>query len=151
MLNSGRSLFRVKADLDGIPTLGETLRQAGYTTFGTGKWHNQPPSFIRSFERGKNVFFGGMSDHTKVPIVDVENGEMTEKRTGEAFSSTLFADAAVEFLEGYDSEKPFYAYLAFTAPHDPRQAREVISICTTRRPFRCRPASRRSIRFSRDG
>ena len=48
-----------------------------------------------------------MSDHTEVPIVDVENGEMTEKRFGEAFSSTLFADAAVEFLESYDSEKPF--------------------------------------------
>ena len=124
MLNSGRSLFRVTADLEGIPTLGETLRQAGYTTFATGKWHNRPASFMRSFERGKNVFFGGMSDHTKVPIVDVENGEMTEKRFGEAFSSTLFADAAVEFLESYDSEKPFYAYLAFTAPHDPRQAPE---------------------------
>jgi arylsulfatase A-like enzyme len=26
----------------------------------------------------------------------------------------------IEFLENYDEEKPFYAYAAFTAPHDPR-------------------------------
>ena len=57
MLNSGRYLFRVNADLEGIPTLGETLRQAGYTTFATGKWHNRPASFMRSFERGKKCFF----------------------------------------------------------------------------------------------
>ena len=124
MLNSGRSLYRVKSDLEGSPTLGETLGKAGYATFGTGKWHNRPPSFIRSFQRGRNVFFGGMSDHTKVPIADIENGEMTEKGFGDGFSSTLFADAAVEFLESYDSGKPFFAYVAFTAPHDPRQAPE---------------------------
>ncbi len=131
--------------------LGETLRPAGYTTFATGKWHNRPPSFIRSFDRGKNVFFGGMSDHTKVPIVDVENGVMTEKRTGEAFSSTLFADAAVEFLEGYDSEKPFSPTWRLPRPMTRGRLPRVISICTTRRPFRCRPASRHSTRFSRDG
>ena len=36
----------------------------------------------------------------------------------------LFADAAVKFLERHDSAggtKPFFAYVAFTAPHDPRQ------------------------------
>jgi arylsulfatase A-like enzyme len=33
----------------------------------------------------------------------------------------LFADAAVEFLKGYKDEAPFYCYVPFTAPHDPRQ------------------------------
>jgi arylsulfatase A-like enzyme len=32
----------------------------------------------------------------------------------------LFTNAAIEFLENYDHEKPFFAYVAFTAPHDPR-------------------------------
>jgi arylsulfatase A-like enzyme len=33
----------------------------------------------------------------------------------------VFADAVIDFLQGYEEEAPFYAYVAFTAPHDPRQ------------------------------
>ena len=43
------------------------------------------------------------------------------QRTGEKFSSELFADSAIEFLQNHDGKKPFFAYVAFTAPHDPRQ------------------------------
>jgi len=58
----------------------------------------------------------------KVPIVDLkEDGTFTKTRTGEKFSSRLFADAAIDFLKNHDSEKPFYAYVSFTSPHDPRQ------------------------------
>jgi len=32
----------------------------------------------------------------------------------------LFADAAIAFLRGHDAKKPFFLYVAFTAPHDPR-------------------------------
>ena len=46
---------------------------------------------------------------------------MTAERTGEKFSSELFADAAIEFLRSQDGQNPFFAYVAFTAPHDPRQ------------------------------
>jgi arylsulfatase A-like enzyme len=122
MINSGRVWLRVNNKLEGVKILPELLRENGYTTFGTGKWHNGQPSFLRGFERGKAVFFGGMSDHTKVPLVDIsEDGQPVHKRTGNGFSSELFADAAIEFIEGHDGEKPFYAYVAFTAPHDPRQ------------------------------
>ena len=124
MVNSGRSLFRIKDNLEGIPILPELLRQAGYTTFGTGKWHNQSDSFLRGFEQGRAVFFGGMSDHTRVPVSNVDHGRLSEPSLGEGFSSTLFADAAIQFLENYDFSRPFYLYLAFTAPHDPRQAPE---------------------------
>ncbi len=125
MLNSGRTLFHVKTDLSNAQTMPETFRKAGYMTFGTGKWHNQAPSFVRSFEEGKAVFFGGMSDHTKVHLADTTaDGQVGNKRVGDKFSSTLFADAAVEFLENYHGDRPFYAYVAFTAPHDPRQAPE---------------------------
>ncbi|MBZ0290557.1 MAG: sulfatase-like hydrolase/transferase, partial [Anaerolineae bacterium] len=40
--------------------------------------------------------------------------------TGEKFSTELFADAAVDFLQSYHSDQPFFLYVAFTAPHDPR-------------------------------
>jgi len=122
MVNSGRAYFRVPNDLQGVTLLGELLGQNGYTTFATGKWHNQRPSWLRSFQRGKNIFFGGMSDHTRVPLVDLSpEHALVNERVGDGFSSELFADAAVEFLTTYENEKPFYAYVAFTAPHDPRQ------------------------------
>lgn len=128
MLNSGRTLYRVPMNLEDAPTLGETLRTSGYTTFGTGKWHNGGPSFLRSFEFGRNVMLGGMSNHLAVPIHDVDaHGKFTERRTEADFSSELFADAAIEFLEGLDrdpehgNDRPFFAYVSFTAPHDPRQ------------------------------
>jgi arylsulfatase A-like enzyme len=121
MLNSGRAFFRIPNDLKGEKLLPELLGEHGYVTFGTGKWHNGPESFLRGFQRGKSVFLGGMADHFKVPLQDVSPARTFEnKRTGGKHSSELFADAAVEFLSGYREEAPFYAYVAFTAPHDPR-------------------------------
>ena len=67
MLMSGRTLYRVPMKLDGVPTLPQLFREAGYSTFGTGKWHNGRPSFERSFEFGRNVMFHGMSNHEAVP------------------------------------------------------------------------------------
>jgi arylsulfatase A-like enzyme len=122
MLMSGKTWFHVDtATLKGVKLLPELLRENGYVTFGTGKWHNGQPSWLRAFQRGKAVMFGGMSDHTKVPVRDLgPNGKLTAERTGEKFSSELFADAAIEFLRNHDGKKPFFAYVAFTAPHDPR-------------------------------
>ncbi len=72
-----------------------------------------------------SVFFGGMSDHTKVPVCDLTaEGKLSDERLGESFSSELFADAAIQFLNSRTNEKPFFAYVAFTAPHDPRQPPE---------------------------
>lgn len=123
MVNSGRQLFEItdNRNLKDIPTLGELLQENGYVTFGTGKWHNGADAAVRSFTVGEAVFLGGMNDHTKVPIVDIQKGETTDERTGQKFSNELFADAAVNFLTSYAYDDPFYAYVAFTAPHDPRQ------------------------------
>jgi arylsulfatase A-like enzyme len=127
MLMTGKAWMRIDNDaLEGEKLLPELLKENGYVTFGTGKWHNGQPSWLRCFQQGKNVMFGGMSDHTKVPVRDLgPDGKLAAERTGEKFSSELFADAAIEFLgqrkkEG-DEKKPFFAYVAFTAPHDPRQ------------------------------
>ena len=123
MLLSGRSLYHVNDALEGIPTLPQLLRTAGYESFGTGKWHNGEASFAASFSAGKDVFFGGMSDHTSVPVRDLHSDGTYSGTTSKGFSSTVFADAAIDFLTTYaagDQSSPFFAYVAFTAPHDPR-------------------------------
>jgi arylsulfatase A-like enzyme len=127
MLMSGRTLWRVPMNLKGVPLMPDVLAQAGYVTFGTGKWHNGAQSFIRAFQHGKSVFIGGMSDHTRVPLRELTSeGTLTPPRMTGGFSSEIFADAVIEFLESRTgkTDKPFFAYAAFTSPHDPRQPPE---------------------------
>lgn len=145
MLNTGRFLFSLEKHGSVIPKehalMGETLKNSGYNTFGTGKWHNCPEAYARSFTDGAEIYFGGMYDHWKVPaysfdptgeysnvINDVmnpmsENG-ITQRRCDHVtlgkHSTDLFREATCKWLEGYDSDKPFYAYVSYMAPHDPR-------------------------------
>lgn len=123
MILSGKSLFNVYDKLEGVTTMPEVFRQNGYATFGTGKWHNEQEAFARSFDVGKHIFFGGMSDHFLVPLRDLkEDSTYTETRY-ETYSTDLFADATIEFIKGHHAanpDQPFFSYLAFTAPHDPR-------------------------------
>jgi arylsulfatase A-like enzyme len=126
MLHSGKHWFAINTQtLAGDKLMGELFGENGYTTFGTGKWHNGQPSWLRSFQHGESVMFGGMSNHEKVPLHDRSpDNKMVGPRTGDGFSTNLFADAAIEFLNGHDAAggaKPFFCYIAFTAPHDPRQ------------------------------
>ncbi len=122
MLMSGRTWLHVDCPtLKQVRLLPEHLGAHGYMTFATGKWHNGQESWLRAFQRGKNIMFGGMSDHSQVPVRDLgSDGKLTPERVGGKFSSELFADAAIEFLQGHDAAQPFFAYVAFTAPHDPR-------------------------------
>jgi arylsulfatase A-like enzyme len=145
MLMTGRTLYHLEAQRQGIPDehtlLGEVLQDAGYTTFGTGKWHNGPASYARSFAAAAEIFFGGMDDHWNVPACDFDptgrydlihpvcrnpfySNEIHDRWCDHIsfgkHSSELFSDAAIEFLEGYDSKAPFFLYISYMAPHDPR-------------------------------
>ncbi len=123
MLMSGRRWFDIDtASLKGTLLLPELLGSNGYETFATGKWHNGEASWLRAFQRGRTIMFGGMSDHTKVPIKDrLPDGSLSQTRVSDQFSSEMFADSAIDFLKTRDRDRPFFAYVAFTAPHDPRQ------------------------------
>jgi len=126
MLMSGRSLFHVYDKLDGVTTMPKYFADHGYETFGTGKWHNGGATFEASFQQGKNVFLGGMCDHFSVPCRELgPDGKLTTP-VKKSYSTDLFADAAIEYLDQYakgDKENPFFCYVAFTAPHDPRSPR----------------------------
>ncbi len=101
----------------------QVMRQAGYHTFFSGKWHNDRQTFADSFDDGAKIFFGGMGNQYKVPVFDFDPTGAYPKDAryiGDKFSSTLFTDSAVEFIENYDQTDPFFLYLSFTSPHDPR-------------------------------
>lgn len=104
------------------PTLPELLGGAGYETFFTGKWHNDRESFLRSFQSASSIFHGGMSDHEAVPLISdraaFARGEKPE--IGSGFSTEMFCEAMGEFLRQREQEKPFFAWLSLTSPHDPR-------------------------------
>ena len=128
-LMSGKGLFNIGGNLQlkGVTTMPEYFKANGYETFGTGKWHNGAQSFERSFSEGKNVFIGGMSDHFNVPCRDMDENKKLGKVVKKGYSTDVFSKAAMDFLQNYSSgnkEKPFFCYLAFTAPHDPRSPRE---------------------------
>jgi len=131
MLMTGRTLFHLARTGNVIPaahtTLPELLRERGYTTFATGKWHNDRRSCARCFTHGAKIFFGGMSDHLKVPVYDFDpTGKYAkeDQYVAKTFSSELFSDAAIGFLETRPKDRPFMMYVAYTAPHDPRMAPE---------------------------
>ena len=103
----------------------QVMREMGYHTFFSGKWHNDQQTFTNSFDDGAKIFFGGMSDQYKVPVFDFDaTGKYPndDRYIGEKFSTELFTDSAVQFIESYDETDPFFLYLSFTSPHDPRTA-----------------------------
>jgi len=127
MLMSGKSLFHVYDRLEGVHTMPIHFAENGYETFGTGKWHNGAPTFEASFQKGKNVMIGGMSDHYNVPCRDLGKDRKLTKPVTKGFSTDLFAESAIEYLDNYAKgkrENPFFCYVAFTAPHDPRSPRK---------------------------
>ena len=121
MLLSGRSLFHVREQLRGCDTWPEAFERAGYRTFATGKWHNGKASITRCFAEGSHVFLGGMHGHFDLPTVSFRNhGDPSPDTASDRHSSEIVGDAAEAFVESLGDE-PFFAWCAFTAPHDPRQ------------------------------
>ncbi len=112
--------FTIPADLATFP---QRLREAGYATHAIGKWHNDRAAFARSFSSGDRIFFGGMSDHDKVPLNAFDPSGTygpEDVRFEHGLSTDLFADSARRFLQSRRTDAPFCLYVAFTAPHDPR-------------------------------
>lgn len=120
MLFSGQNLFKVYDRLKGVQTMTMDFANAGYTTFGTGKWHNEKEAFEASFQQANNVYLGGMANHYEIDLrnygPDGKLGEPTRK----GYSTEIFAQSAVDFIQSQkDSDNPFFCYVAFTVPHDP--------------------------------
>jgi len=129
MLHTGRNLFHLEGPGNTIPaslgSLPETLRAAGYRTHMVGKWHSDKAALNRIYNEGSALFLGGMHDPFKATLYDYDPSGAYKKdaaidRSG-THASEIFADAALEFLK-QPQPNPFFLYVAFTAPHDPRTA-----------------------------
>ncbi|WDE99380.1 sulfatase-like hydrolase/transferase [Lentisphaera profundi] len=130
MLMTGRHWKQIKTkspggDWSDLPLLPSYLKdKAGYNTFIVGKWHNGLATLRSAFSDGASVYMGGMCDHTDFLVLDYAKGKLSEKRKAKEFSSTEFANAAINYIEQAKTDKPFFLYVAFTAPHDPRNPPE---------------------------
>jgi arylsulfatase A-like enzyme len=123
MLMSGRAYMRVPTDLHRVTSWPEMFARSGYVTFITGKWHNGEASLLRCFQIGKAVFLGGMGDPYNLPVADISpRRTQANKRASGKHSVELFTDQLVDFIRNHKDKKPFLAYIAYNAPHDPRVA-----------------------------
>ena len=133
MLLTGRYVNRLPGDGGTIPdslvSLPEVLGTMGYTTYHTGKWHSDKASHHRMFSHGGDIFFGGMhferdggQFHPTVHPFDPEGVfPPSTARKADTFSTTLYAENAISFLGSPRARQaPFFCYVAFTSPHDPR-------------------------------
>jgi len=127
-----------------VATLPEVLKDGGYHTLMSGKWHlglrrEQAPC-ARGFERAFSLLPGCANHYAWEPqLGDVEqpqfldiqspalhiegneyvnNSELPE----DFYSSDYYVDKMLEYMEQRPQDKPFFAYLPFSAPHWPLQA-----------------------------
>ncbi|KAF2815414.1 arylsulfatase [Mytilinidion resinicola] len=134
---------------DRVAPLPELLRDAGYLTLMSGKWHlglteDRWPG-KRGFERSFSLLPGGanhygwepqLEEQDKLPLLlertnvfYVEDSTLIKpSELGPNFYSTdAFADKLLQYFSERtedDAAKPFFAYLPFSAPHWPLQAPE---------------------------
>lgn len=126
MLMTGRYWKRIQSEPNAktwgdLPLLPDILAtEGGYQTFIVGKWHNGLTTLRKSFQAGRSVYMGGMADHTSFQVQDLSDGQLSAKRDAGGFSSEVFADAAIDFIEKDSGEQPYLLYVALMAPHDTR-------------------------------
>ncbi len=125
MLWSGQSLWRKNDQLSGRKTLGEILRENGYRTLGTGKWHNGDESLVRTFTEAVNITPGFLAKGhaSPYPLKSGKDGTLSHaENVAGLHSSDLIGASAVELISGQGKGASFFLYVGFNAPHDPFDA-----------------------------
>lgn len=102
MMHSGMSLFRYDTNKrEG--TFGDVMRKAGYETYHQSKTGNTPHNYHKAFEHSSYL-----------------NDE--KERTSGHHGRTAANDAITFLKDTWDKERPFFMYIGFAGPHDPRVA-----------------------------
>jgi arylsulfatase len=126
-------------------TIGEVLRSAGYRTLWSGKHHGLENPITRGFDRyyglkdGACNYFnpGDQRPGEEAPARKGKSGSKTIRQwcidsvmyepytpeVNDFYTTDYFTNYALKWLDDYQDEtKPFFLYLAYTAPHDPLMA-----------------------------
>ena len=126
-----------------VAALPEVLRDAGYRTYMAGKWDlgralvDETNPAARGFE-SSFVQTTGTTLHLRPadggahggiqradPLVYRENWDVVASLPEDYFSTEVFADKIIEYIDADRNDgRPFFAYLALTAPHWPLQVPE---------------------------
>ncbi len=138
MLNTGRFVWRAHKNEKKLKELAQKrqlwsqmMEDAGYETYFSGKWHVKVspdsifnhvshirPGMPNQTEAGYNRPIEGQEDVWS-PYDTSFDGFW---KGGKHWSEVLADDAEVFLDSAAKSDKPFFMYLAFNAPHDPRQS-----------------------------
>lgn len=114
-----------------VLTLPQLLKDAGYHTYMVGKWHlGKAPELIpaaRGFERDFSLLDGAgsywdMTNFTGASPQSVftEDGRYLTKLPKDYYATKTYTDKLIGFIDANHGDgKPFFAYVAHQAPHDP--------------------------------
>jgi arylsulfatase len=114
-----------------VVTLPQLLKDAGYHTYMVGKWHlGKSPEQIpaaRGFERDFSLLDGAGSywDMTNFTAasprsVFTEDGRYLTRLPKDYYATKTYTDKLIGFIDANRADgKPFFAYVAHQAPHDP--------------------------------
>lgn len=114
---------------DRCVTIAEALKPAGYVSYLAGKWHVGSEEGHLPLQRGFTKFYG--SNTSQGHYFKVYEGrklfyDNTEISTPDGWYATdAFTDSTIAFLTRHHAsqkDRPFFMYLAYTAPHWPIHA-----------------------------
>ena len=115
---------------DRIVTIAQLLKDGGYQTFMTGKWHlgssQDEIPFSKGFEKSFALMNGAANHFNNHPFSpnDPPQYRLDSKVVlypDGSFSTDVYTDKMMGYIGQRQSGKPFFAYLAYTAPHWPLQ------------------------------
>ncbi|WP_229669689.1 sulfatase-like hydrolase/transferase [Microlunatus endophyticus] len=120
-----------------VPTIAGLLKPAGYRTSMTGKWHLGVSEDCRPDRHGfddwygflagcvdyySHIFYWGMADGRTDPVHDLwDNGEETYDN-GRYLTEMITRRAVSQIRSAARSDRPFFSYVAYNAPHYPMHA-----------------------------
>ena len=117
-----------------VAALPEVLRAGGYHTYMAGKWHlgheEETIPYARGFEETFTLVPGGGSHwNDRRPLSPPQamtyrrNGQLVEELPEDFYSTKYYTDMMLQWIEQNRGDgNPFFAYLSYTAPHDPLHA-----------------------------
>lgn len=131
MLNTGAFVNRAEATLKTQPLWSEYMKEAGYATYMTGKWHVRHDT-SKVFDVVRDVRAGmpkGSGYNRPLSPEHYDAGWKPWDRSqggfweGGTHWSEIVVNHTLDFLEtAKKDDKPFFMYVAFNATHDPRQS-----------------------------